>query len=1026
MSGKEELNIYGEYFKITKEYQTKYGNNTVLLMQVGSFFEIYGTQITYQTKIDEISNACQLSVSEKKTSYLGEQLYMAGFPDYKLEKYLEKMVDENYTVVVYVQEKNEKNTKRVFHSIHSPGTYISYETDSIQKITNNIMCVWIETYKPSSFKPASNNDTISNYISKTKDTAVFGISVVNIFTGKSSIFEYQSTLLMNPTTFDELERFVSVFSPSEVIFITPFDNKINDDILQYSGITNSIIHRIDLSDKLNEKVQNCTKQKYIKHILSTFYGEETLQLCREFAENEVATQSFCYLLNFLQEHNPNLVKKTALPIFNNSSDRMILANHTLKQLNIIDDNTTDSKRSGKLSSVLKFLNKASTAMGKRLFQHQLLHPTFNEYWLNKEYDIVEYILKNDQYYLVEQFRKVLSQIKDIEKICRQILIKKIYPSGIYNLYNSFLITNQIHICLYESQTIQQYLCETPGTHENVVKFIDYLEKNFILENCKNINSNVYFNENIIQPGISPYLDRLLDKKVKNENIIRGVREKLNELLNNSEKTNEIEYVKEHETEKSGIYLQITKKRGISLKKMLESMKKSGITQIQILEDFSIQITDIDITTGSTAGNDTVNCKQINEISRELLYSKENINNAIVEEYNKILYSIEQEWYSLIEKITQYLAKFDVMLTKTYIAKEYNYCKPIVDAVHETSYISAFDLRHCLIEHIQQNELYVTNDISIGINNTNGILLYGTNAVGKTSIIRALGISCIMAQSGIYVPCSKFIYKPYTAIFSRILGNDNLFKGLSTFAVEMSELRTILKMSNSTSLILGDELCSGTETESAISIFISGLQSMFANKSSFIFATHFHEIVNYEEIQNMPELKMKHLSVYYDRENDCLVYDRKLKDGSGTRMYGLEVCKSLYLPEDFLENAYNIRNKYFPETSGELTNKTSHFNSKKVMGMCEICKIELSEEVHHLQQQKEANADGYIGNFHKNHKANLLNVCEKCHNKIHSDKTKDSPETKETKKVIIKKKTTKGYILSSTSTSTSTSTPDKIA
>ena len=72
----------------------------------------------------------------------------------------------------------------------------------------------------------------------------------------------------------------------------------------------------------------------------------------------------------------------------------------------------------------------------------------------------------------------------------------------------------------------------------------------------------------------------------------------------------------------------------------------------------------------------------------------------------------------------------------------------------------------------------------------------------------------------YVPSSKFIYYPYNYLFTRILGNDNLFKGLSTFAVEMSELRTILKYSNENSIILGDELCSGTESTSALSIFVA--------------------------------------------------------------------------------------------------------------------------------------------------------------------------------------------------------------
>ena len=62
--------------------------------------------------------------------------------------------------------------------------------------------------------------------------------------------------------------------------------------------------------------------------------------------------------------------------------------------------------------------------------------------------------------------------------------------------------------------------------------------------------------------------------------------------------------------------------------------------------------------------------------------------------------------------------------------------------------------------------------------------FGTNAVGKTSIIKALGISVIMAQAGLYVACSSFTLRPYTAIFTRILGNDNIHRGLSTFAVEM--------------------------------------------------------------------------------------------------------------------------------------------------------------------------------------------------------------------------------------------------
>jgi DNA mismatch repair protein MutS len=209
-----------------------------------------------------------------------------------------------------------------------------------------------------------------------------------------------------------------------------------------------------------------------------------------------------------------------------------------------------------------------------------------------------------------------------------------------------------------------------------------------------------------------------------------------------------------------------------------------------------------------------------------------------------------------------------------------------------------------------------------------------------------------------------VYRPYTAIYSRILGNDDLFKGLSTFAVEMSELRVILKMADANSLILGDEICSGTETESALSIFVAALGNLHTKNSSFIFATHFHEIVRYDEIKTLTNMALYHMAVVFDRAADCLVYDRKLQPGSGNRMYGLEVCRSLYLDDEFLETAYKLRTKYFPENRGELSHTTAIYNAKKVRGLCEICRTELAEEIHHIAQQKDASANGFIGTFQK--------------------------------------------------------------
>ena len=1002
------VSIYTEYFTLTEKYHKEYGKNVVVLLQVGAFFEIYGIKNGDNdisgSNISEVTEICQLNISEKKITYENGSVLMAGFRDYTLDKYISRLTDYGYTIPVYIQEKEGNTVNRVLDRVYSPGTLISCDTDSSPIITNNIMCIWMEIYKPTARKGKIQTNI--------RDTIIYGISVVNIFTGKSYIFQYETTFYMNTTTFDELERYISVYSPSEIIMITPFNNDDLDKIIQYSGIRSTSIHRISNGEDINMKVKRCSEQRYIKQILTTYFKEDTYEICNEFQTDTIATQSFCYLLDFIQEHNNELVRKISIPLFNNTTDRMILANHTLKQLNIIEDHIMESKQYGTLSSVLNLLNKCCTPMGKRRFQYELTNPVFDIEWLNQEYLMTEILLENNNYEMINNFRKQMKQIRDMEKICRQLVVKKIYPSSIYQLYNGIKIIQQLNSCLWELPDICNYLTKSiiglhSGTQPNLYieqecqSIICFLETNFILENCKNISSMTCFTQNIINPGISNELDELILEKENSEKKFNEILNYLNDLMKINEKKSDIDYIKVHETEKSGTFLQITQKRSVLLKKyMIEYENERGDVEHPVKSD---EIKFIK----SSSSNMNIEFARLNELIRKNVEYKDKINNMISKVYLQELSLLVIHHFESLECLCEYIAKLDMAVCKTYIAKTYNYCKPEIDEKAEKSYIDATDLRHCLIEHIQQNELYVTNDICIGNEknkkNINGVLLYGTNAVGKTSLIRALGISVILAQSGIYVPCSSFKYKPYTAIFSRILGNDNIFKGLSTFAVEMSELRVILKMADKNSLVLGDELCSGTEMESALSIFVAGLIKLHKNKSSFIFATHFHEIVDFDEIKKLKNLHCYHMEVIFNRELDLLIYDRKLREGSGPRTYGLEVCKSLYLENEFMEEAYKIRNKYYPNERGELSNKKTKYNSKKIKGKCEMCKKTLGEEIHHINQQKDANSDGFIKSFHKNHPANLMSICEKCHDDIHN---KDNTENTN----IIRKKTTDGYII----------------
>ena len=1009
-----------EYFDLLNKYQDDYGNNTILLMQVGSFYEVYGI-LNINSQIHEFARICELNIVEKNCSIdlplnnnkSLKKVIMAGFKDIMIEKYIKKIQEAGFTTVVYNQDEQIKGTSRSLAGIFSPGTY--FLNDSIN-LTNNLTCIWVELIDNTLFFKEKEKE-------KKKKIVVVGISNIDILTGKTSIFQFTETWINNPTTFDQLERFISIYKPSEVILISNLIEKDINNIINYANINCSLIHKIYLNlITTREKVsqfelcaKNCEKQIYQKEILNKFYKIENFEVFfQNFYENNIATQSFCFMLDFVYQHNPYLVFKISEPIFENCSERLILANHTLTQLNIIDDNNYN----GKYSSVLKMLNICITSMGKRHFTNLFLNPTTNISFLQKEYNITEYILQNyDKYNIL--FKEKLSEIKDLSKLERQIFLKKISPKTFYNLYNNILIIQEIYDIVIEDNFIKEYL-QFYEPNINKIKeycnlFLSFINQNIHIELAKDIDQLQNFEINFIKKGIDSNLDNKTETMIESEDKLESIRLYFNNLIENGErKTTKTtkpslnDFVKIHETEKNNFSLICTSRRCKLLENALPTSKtfvkltyQSSYNNIEKDFEYKISKTDIEFHKQSTSNN-FISDEQLNKLCKIITTTKVSLKDIITSVFYKFVSHFEN-YQKELESIIHFITLIDIIYCKATIAKKYNYCKPQIQTNAIKSFVNTKNLRHCLIEYLQTNEIYVTNDITLGDNNTNGILLYGTNAVGKTSLIRALGISLIMAQSGLFVPCSEFIFKPYKYIFTRIIGNDNIFKGLSTFAVEMSELRTILRLSEENSLILGDELCSGTENISAISIFVAGIQQLYKNKSSFIFATHLHEIVNYEEINSLQSIKLKHMAVIYDKEKDLLIYDRKLQDGPGNNMYGLEVCKSLNLPDEFIEAAYQIRMKYNPETASLLSLKTSHFNSKKIMNLCEKCGINIGTEVHHLQHQIDANENGIIitenSIFHKNNIANLITLCEKCHNNFHKENSKH-------KKV----KTTKGYII----------------
>lgn len=1032
------MTLVEEYLSYTKKWKSEYGEKTIVLMQVGSFFEVYalvdskGNMVG--SNIQEFASINDMVISRKSQCVGNQQVMMAGFGIAQTEKYFKKLQEAGYTVVVYTQDSQSKNTTRSLSEIISPGTYFTH--DSVE-LSNNISCIWLHKSKSTTFM---------------KSQITIGVSNIDIFTGKTSVSQYSKDYYHNPSTYDDLERYISVYKPNECILISNLSIEQINDVIEYAGIKCPTIHKLVITEtaiasssasasqsasaienakvlansanRHQQTIQNAEKQIYQREIIKRFFPNITEETFQSFTSHCIAIQSLSFLLDFSYQHSPFLVRHLSEPVFENHTDKLILANHSLKQLNMIDD----SRHQGRLSSVYSLLNNCVTNMGKRSFIQTIHHPTTVVERLRSSYNITEHLLKTDTWSF---YREKMTGLKDMEKFTRKLVYKRVTPKDLSLLVDDLKNIQIIYREIKKDDMLSNYLNKCMkmkfslsfDIDEKCQSIINHIENNFSLEKCaliddmspERLSTMEHDTLSFINKAVSNTIDKCMKATIDSREKWDAVQITFSNLISGVEKKSASAsassgYVKSHETPKSAPLMLGTKRRMMLLQNQLKSYgEKITIKYIsnhtKKEEQFDLRLDTIDFNDYGGAKKDmTVTTSQIKEMANEIQFSKD----KWIQEISLYYTTFMDEFISyktVIEYIQQYISEVDIVQCKCYIAHKYNYCKPVIDTDATKSYFSCKGIRHPLIEHLQTSELYVTNDLDMGGGacvGGDGILLYGTNAVGKTSFIKSIGIAIIMAQAGLYVPCSTFTYFPYQSIFTRILGNDNIFKGLSTFAVEMSELRTIFESANENSLVLGDELCSGTESHSALSIFTAGLEILHERKCTFLFATHFHEIVKYEEIKKLDRLKMMHMAVTYLPEKGVLVYDRKLRQGSGDSMYGLEVCKSLNLPSEFLQRAHELRMKYNPETSSILNEKPSHFNQKKLVGLCELCSEEKSTEVHHLMHQKGASAkNDYIDSFHKNHPANLMSICEKCHRSFHDN---SSTQTQTQHRV---KKTTNG-------------------
>jgi DNA mismatch repair protein MutS len=934
--------IINEYIEYMKKYKEQYGDKCIVLLQVGSFYEMYTIceNNNNDNDIYKIADICGIQTTKKNKSIPEISLnnpVMAGFPIHSVSKFTQILLNNNYTIVIIQQEQEmgeNKNRKRNVAEILSPGSNINI-TD---KRSNYMMVIIYEI--------------INNYV-------IAGISGIDLSTGKTFIYEVGSTKDDPELATDEVFRMISTYNPIELIILgDKIEEKEKKKILKNLNINNILVHYKWGDCKYIEFFKNIVNQTQI--LEKAFFMKKGLISIIELLNMEkltISREGFCCLLQFAYEHNADIIKELQIPEILENNNNMTIEFNSAVQLNILGLYQNDKP-------LIDVLNRCVTAFGSRYYKEKLLAPMINIKNINKSYDDIDKLLNNNNYLKI---RKSLANINDLERFKRKVLLNKVAPQDWINFNESMEACIEIYNIL---EDYDKDVCILSTVNRIINTYKDILD----MENASKYNLADKNNlGNIFKEGIYEDIDNIVKNSKDAYKNIEIFCEEINKIGINDSTLCKIDYNdKDRE-----YYINITKKRyEVALKNNKIVMSKFNKKPIS-----------------ASSANYKITNKDTEKLSKNISAYNDEISELVLKYYNEFVKMFIEKNNDDIDILIKYLVRTDIAANNAKNAFDYRYKRPIIsfneqgecdeqeEQERESSFINMKNMRHPLIERIQDELEYVGNDVKI---NKEGILLYGINASGKSSFMKAVGLNIIMAQSGMFVAAEKMVYYPYKRIFTRISGMDNIYKGMSSFTVEMTELRNILQRCNKYSLVIGDEICCGTESISGIAIVSAGIDTLINKGVSFIFATHLHELTEMSCIKehiNNNKLYVKHIKIDIGKNNE-IIYNRKIQDGQGSNMYGLEVCKSLDMPLDFLKKAEIFRKEFTNLDKDLIKTKKSNYNKKKSVDKCEICD-EVAVETHHIKYQETADYNGFIGSSHKNSKHNLASLCKECHNKEHN-------------------------------------------
>ena len=627
----------------------------------------------------------------------------------------------------------------------------------------------------------------------------------------------------------------------------------NDSNKLISEVVSLGIKELIINSKIDSGITSIFKTQYKIPITITdsIYEDNDYEYVVDNIKDERYKISVNHLLYYLIiDQKRNMTHLQKLRVIKND-DYLKMDIHTKRNLEL----TESLRLKERTYSLLWLLDNTKTAMGSRKLKTWIENPLVDKTIINNRYDIVSKLL--EEFLLCEDLRKALYEVYDLERLSGRVALGNANARDLLQLKNSLKHLPEIKYIL------------------NSINFYYDIE---VLEDLYNLlETSIYENPPVglkegylIKEGFSNELDELKELRSGGKNFISNFE------IEERERTG-IKNLKVGFNKVFGYYIEVSKG---SINQITEDM---GYIRKQTL----------------------ANCERyINPLLKEkedlILTSEEKIINLEYSLFISIRDKVK-EYIPKLQEISKVISEIDVLQSFALVAEKYNYVRPNINDNNE---IKLIDSRHPVVEKVIKDE-YVSNDIIMD-KNTSILLITGPNMAGKSTYMRQLGITVIMAQIGCFIPAKEGNLPVFDKIFTRIGASDDLVSGESTFMVEMKEASNAIANATKNSLILFDELGRGTATFDGMSLAEAILEYIH-NKigCKTLFSTHYHELTDLD--RTLKHLKNKHVAA--SEEDGKITFLHKVKDGSVDKSYGINVATLAGLPKEVITRAEDILKVY---------------------------------------------------------------------------------------------------------------------